>query len=78
MVLPHVPESEVRSRIERAAGLSPGIPAHWAVGTLGNDPDVVEAFGLDTPIASLEATEFGYYVPDYSDYSRAWDEVKAA
>jgi spermidine/putrescine transport system substrate-binding protein len=42
------------------------------------DPDVVEAFGLETPIASLEATEFGYYVPDYSDYSRAWDEVKAA
>lgn len=40
MVLPYVPESEVRSRIERAAGLSPGIPAHWAVGTLGNGVNI--------------------------------------
>ncbi len=42
------------------------------------DPEVVDAFGLEDPIGSLAATEFGYYVPDYSDYSRAWDEVKAA
>jgi ADP-ribosylglycohydrolase len=40
MVLPYVPESEVRSRIERAAALSPGIPAHWAVGTLGNGVNI--------------------------------------
>lgn len=40
LVLPYVPESEVRSRIERAAGLSPGIPAHWAVGTLGNGVNI--------------------------------------
>lgn len=36
LVLPYVPESEVRSRIQRAAGLSPGLPAEWAVGMLGN------------------------------------------
>jgi len=43
------------------------------------DPEVVEAFGLETPVESLAATEFGYYAPDASsDYSRAWDEVKAA
>jgi ADP-ribosylglycohydrolase len=40
MVLPYVPESEVRSRIKRAAGLSPGIPAPWAVGTLGNGVNI--------------------------------------
>jgi len=42
------------------------------------DPEVVEVFGLEDPIAALAATEFGYYVADFSDYSRAWDEVKAA
>jgi ADP-ribosylglycohydrolase len=36
LVLPYVPESEVRSRLVRAAGLSPGLPAQWAAGTLGN------------------------------------------
>lgn len=36
LVLPYVPASEVRSRIERAARLSPGMPAHWAAGMLGN------------------------------------------
>lgn len=40
MVLPYVPESEVRSRIERAIGLSPGIPAQWAAGTLGNGSNI--------------------------------------
>ena len=36
LVLPYVPESEVRSRLVRAAALSPGLPAQWAAGTLGN------------------------------------------
>jgi hypothetical protein len=36
LVLPYVPESEVRSRIARAAGLSPELPAHWAAGMLGH------------------------------------------
>jgi ADP-ribosylglycohydrolase len=36
MVLPYVPDSEVRARIMRAVNLSPGSPAHWAVGVLGN------------------------------------------
>lgn len=36
LVLPYVPESEVRSRLGRAAALSPGLPASWAAGTLGN------------------------------------------
>jgi ADP-ribosylglycohydrolase len=36
LVLPYVPESEVRSRLERAAALSPGLPASWAAGALGN------------------------------------------
>jgi ADP-ribosylglycohydrolase len=40
LVLPYVPESEVRSRIARAAGLSPGLPAHWAVGLLGNGANI--------------------------------------
>ena len=36
LVLPYVPESEVRSRLARAGALSPGLPAQWAAGTLGN------------------------------------------
>lgn len=36
MVLPFVPEGEVRERVRRAAELSPGLPARWAVDLLGN------------------------------------------
>ena len=36
LVLPYVPDSEVRSRLVRAAAFSPGLPAQWAAGTLGN------------------------------------------
>ena len=43
------------------------------------DPEVVEAFGLETPIESLAATNFGFFAPEAaSAYARAWDEVKAA
>jgi len=45
------------------------------------DPEVVEAFGLEDPIATLSepAALLGHYAPDaVGPYNRAWDEVKAA
>ena len=44
------------------------------------DPEVVDVFGLNDPIGSLQATVFGQYVPQDVNqaYQRAWDEVKAA
>jgi spermidine/putrescine transport system substrate-binding protein len=44
------------------------------------DPEVVEAFGLDDPIANLSEplSYFDRYQPDRARYTRAWEEVKAA
>jgi ADP-ribosylglycohydrolase len=36
LVLPHIPESEVRSRLRRANDLSPGMPAQYGASILGN------------------------------------------
>jgi len=44
------------------------------------DPEVVQVFGLDDPVAALSepASLFGQYLPNRDAYNRAWDEVKAA